>query len=311
MNPATTRTAPTEPAEETSRRKTRRESALPFLAPAVGFLALFTLYPFVYSVIASLFEINLTQPHWGSFQGSGNFGRLFGDHLFQTALLNTLLITVGSIVLELVVAFLMAHLFVAIADLRGSQVIRTLYILPMMITPVVTGLLWNYILDPFWGVMNYLLTLIGIGAQPWFSDASTALPTVILVNVWQWNPFLTLLTMAGLLSIPKELYEAAQLDGAHWYHLVTRVEVPMIWNTLMVGVIFRMIDNFRIFDIIYASTRGGPAAATEVLSLFVYRQTFQYFNVGYGAAAAVIVLFIAVFIANLAAKLIQIKGAYA
>lgn len=311
MNPATTRTAPTEPAEETSRPKTRREPVLPFLAPAVGFLALFTLYPFVYSVIASLFEINLTQPHWGSFQGLGNFVRLFGDRLFQTALLNTLLITAGSIVLELVVAFLMAHLFVAIADLRGSQVIRTLYILPMMITPVVTGLLWNYILDPFWGVMNYLLTQIGIGAQPWFSEASTALPTVILVNVWQWNPFLTLLTMAGLLSIPKELYEAAQLDGAHWYHLVTRVEVPMIWNTLMVGVIFRMIDNFRIFDIIYASTRGGPAAATEVLSLFVYRQTFQYFNVGYGAAAAVVVLFIAVLIANLAAKLIQVKGAYA
>jgi len=311
MNPAATTRVPTEPGEQTGRPKTRREPALPFLAPAVGFLALFTLYPFAYSVVASLFEINLTQPHWGNFQGLGNFVRLFGDRLFQTALLNTLLITAGSILLELVIAFLMAHLFVSIAHLRGSQVIRTLYILPMMITPVVTGLLWNYILDPFWGVMNYLLTQVGIGAQPWFSDASTALPTVILVNVWQWNPFLTLLTVAGLLSIPKELYEAAQLDGARWYHLVARVEVPLIWNTLTVGIIFRMIDNFRIFDIIYASTRGGPADSTEVLSLFVYRQTFQYFNVGYGAAAALIVLFIAVLIANLAAKLIQTRGAYA
>jgi multiple sugar transport system permease protein len=274
-------------------------------------LALFTLYPFVYSVVASLFNINLTEPHWGSFQGLGNFVRLFGDSLFQAALFNTLLITVGSILLELVAAFLMAHLLVAIAHLPGSQIIRTLYILPMMITPVVTGLLWNYILDPFWGVMNYLITVVGLPPPPWFSDASTALPTIILVNVWQWNPFLTLLTIAGLVSIPRDLYEAARIDGARWYHLIVRVEVPMIWNTLMVGVIFRMVDNFRIFDIIYASTRGGPAASTEVLSLFVYRQTFQYFNVGYGAAAALIVLFIAVVLANLAAKFIRVEGAYA
>jgi ABC-type sugar transport system permease subunit len=127
------------PSKEPSLPKKWREPALSFLAPAVFFLALFTLYPFVYSVVSSLFDINLTEPHWGSFQGLGNFVRLFGDSLFQAALFNTLLITVGSILLELVVAFLMAHLFVAIAHLPGSRIVRTLYILPMMITPVVNG----------------------------------------------------------------------------------------------------------------------------------------------------------------------------
>jgi multiple sugar transport system permease protein len=159
----------------------------------------------------------------------------------------------------------------------------------MMVTPVVVGLLWNYILDPLFGIMNYILGLVGIAPQPWFSSPASALWTVVLVNVWQWSPFLMLISMAGLVSIPGELYEAAQMDGAKWYHIVARIELPLVRNTVLIGIIFRIIDNFRLFDIVYASTRGVPGRSTEVISLYAYRQIFQYFNAGYGAAAAVVV----------------------
>ena len=303
--------APSVEPDGVSRSADEREPVLRFVLPAVVFLSLFTLYPFVYSIISSLFNISLTETHWGSFRGLGNFFQLFQDTLFRTALWNTFLVNVCSITLELSIAFVMAHLFVAIGHLPGSQILRTLYILPMMITPIVSGLLWNYILDPFWGVMNYILGLVGIAPQPWFSDASTSLTTVILVNVWQWNPFLTLLIIAGLISIPQDLYEAAEVDGARWYQKIFYIELPMIWNTMLIGIIFRVIDNFRIFDIIFASTRGGPGNSTEVLSLFVYRQIFQYFNVGYGAASALVVLFIAIILANFVTRFIKKDASYA
>jgi multiple sugar transport system permease protein len=285
-----------------------RHPATPFLVPAVIYLFALTIYPFLYSVIASLFDLSLTNPRLPSFVGLENYQTLLTDSLFYTGLLNTLLITVVSVTIEFAIGFSVAHLFVAISDIRGSGVLRTIYILPMMVTPVVAGLLWSYILDPLFGVMNYLLQVCGIAAQPWFSAPESALRTVVFVNVWQWNPFLMLISIAGLVSIPKDLYEAAQIDGAKWYHIVAFVELPMIRNTILIGVIFRIIDCFRLFDIVYASTRGGPGRSTEVISLYAYRQIFQYFNAGYGSAAAVVILIIAILLANIAIRFLGREG---
>lgn len=120
-----------------------------------------------------------------------------------------------------------------------------------------------------------------------------------------------LISMAGLVSIPKELYEAAQMDGAKWYHIVGRIELPLVRNTVLIGIIFRIIDNFRLFDIVYASTRGRPGRSTEVISLYAYRQIFQYFNAGYGAAAAVVVLILALIIANISVRFLRRELPYA
>jgi multiple sugar transport system permease protein len=144
-----------------------------------------------------------------------------------------------------------------------------------------------------------------------FSDANTALWAIVFVNVWQWSPFLMLICMAALVSIPRDLYEAARIDGARWYQIVMRIELPLVRNTVLVGVIFRIIDNFRMFDIVFASTRGGPGRSTELISLYAYRKIFQYFNAGYGAAAAVVVLFIAMIITSVAAKLLQTEAYHA
>jgi multiple sugar transport system permease protein len=282
-----------------------RHPATPFLLPAVVYLFALTIYPFLYSVVAGFLNFSLTNPRPPTFAGLANYRSLFSDDLFLAAMLNTGLITVASVVIEFVIGFSMAHLFIAISDLRGSQLLRTIYILPMMVTPVVVGLLWSYILDPLFGIMNYLLGLVGVAPQPWFSDANTALWSVVFVNVWQWSPFLMLICTAALVSIPRDLYEAARIDGARWFQTVIRIELPLIRNTVLIGIIFRVIDNFRMFDIIFATTRGGPGRATEVVSLYAYRQIFQYFNAGYGAATAVVVFLIAMIIGTIAAKLLQ------
>ena len=279
--------------------------ATPFLTPAVLYLALLTLFPFVYNVILSTTRNNLARPTQTGFVGFDNYVTLFGDRLFQIAIGQTFLVAAGSIVLELVLGFLVARLFFAVRDMPGSSVVRTIYILPMMLTPVVSGLLWSYILNPTLGIANYLLESVGLPAWTWFSSGSSALITLIAVNSWQWGPFLMLLMLAGLMGVPREQYEAAELDGARWWHVVLWIELPAIRDVLTIGLILRLIENFRLFDIVYAATKGGPGTSTEVVSMYAFRQIFQFFNVGYGAAVSVVILFIGVLLTSFAVRLLR------
>lgn len=279
--------------------------ATPFLTPAVVYLALLTLFPFVYNVILSTTRSNLARPGQSGFVGIGNYVQLLGDRLFQLAIGQTFLVAAGSITLELVLGFLVARLFFAVRDMPGSSVVRTVYILPMMLTPVVSGLLWSYILNPTLGIANYLLDSIGLPALSWFSSGDSALLTLIAVNSWQWGPFLMLLMLAGLMGVPREQYEAAALDGARWYHVVRSIELPAIRDVLLIGLILRLIENFRLFDVVYAATKGGPGTSTEVVSMYAFRQIFQFFNIGYGAAVSVVILFIGVLLTTFAVRLLR------
>lgn len=279
--------------------------ATPFLTPAVLYLALLTLFPFVYNVILSTTRNNLARPAQTGFVGVDNYVTLLGDRLFQIAIGQTFLVAGGSIALELVLGFLVARLFFAVRDMPGSSVVRTVYILPMMLTPVVSGLLWSYILNPTLGIANYLLESVGLPAWTWFSSGSSALITLIAVNSWQWGPFLMLLMLAGLMGVPREQYEAAELDGARWWHVVLWIELPAIRDVLTIGLILRLIENFRLFDVVYAATKGGPGTSTEVVSMYAFRQVFQFFNVGYGAAVSVVILFIGVLLTTFAVRLLR------
>lgn len=279
--------------------------ATPFLTPAVLYLALLTLFPFVYNVILSTTRNNLARPAQSGFVGVDNYVTLFSDRLFQIAIGQTFLVAGGSIVLELVLGFLVARLFFAVRDMPGSSVVRTIYILPMMLTPVVSGLLWSYILNPTLGIANYLLKSVGLPVWTWFSSGSSALITLIAVNSWQWGPFLMLLMLAGLMGVPREQYEAAELDGARWWHVVLWIEFPAIRDVLTIGLILRLIENFRLFDVVYAATKGGPGTSTEVVSMYAFRQIFQFFNVGYGAAVSVVILFIGVLLTTFAVRLLR------
>ncbi|MBC8100209.1 MAG: sugar ABC transporter permease [Armatimonadetes bacterium] len=276
-----------------------------FLAPAMIYMLLLTLYPFIYSLILSTTRNNLARVEQQGFVGLNNYIELLTTSLFQKAIVNTFLIAALSILLELFIGYIIARLFFIIRDIPGSGLIRTVYILPMMVTPVVSGLLFTYILNPTLGVANYVLQSVGLDPYAWFARANTALPTVVLVNSWQWGPFLMLLILAGLMSISKEQYEAAAIDGAGLFATIWNIELPSLRNIMVVGIMFRVIDNFRLFDIVYVATKGGPGDATEILSMYAYREMFQFFNIGYGSAIAVIILIIGVILSQILYRLIR------
>jgi multiple sugar transport system permease protein len=277
-----------------------RATKLLFIIPAVVYLLLLSVFPFVYSVYLSLYDVKLTHMDRKWFVGLENYQTLLTDTLFLKAIQNTVVLTTFSIALELLLGFCCAKVFLSLREMRSGQVLRSMAILPMMITPICVGLMFSYILNPTLGIANYLLSGIGIEGPSWFGDPNFALPAVIAINAWQWTPFMMLLMLAGLVSIPASLYEAAELEGAKWHHVARWIELPAIRDVILVGVILRVIDNLKLFDLIYVTTRGGPGDATELITFFAYRQDFRFFQVGYGSAASVIILLISIVVTTIA-----------
>lgn len=276
-----------------------------FIAPTCVFLVCLTIFPFIYSVYLSLHRVRLTTLHRAHFIGLGNYVQLLKDGLFLRAARNTAVMTISTIALELIVGFIAAKVFYEIAHLKLGKLLRSLYITPMMLTPLTIGVVFSYIFNPTLGIMNYLLSKVGIAPVPWFGAPVTAMISMILITVWQWSPFMMLLALAGLMSIPTELHEAARVDGARWHNIIWSIELPSIRSILLLGVILRVIDMLRFFDVVYATTRGGPGDATMVMTLYAYLQDFQYFDVGLGSASAVLILFISIVITTFAVRLLR------
>jgi len=267
-----------------------RKEKLIFLAPAIIYLLAFSVFPLIYSIRVSLTDLNIARQHTGYFIGLKNYIQLFADSLFLKSILNTLKIILIAIPVELCLGYAAAHMFYTVRKLKGVSVFRTIYLVPIMITPLIHGLTWSYILNPLLGIMNYLLPLIKLEPLPWFGSPNTAIYTIIGVDVWQWTPFVAMLILIGLLSIPQETLEAAEVDGAKWYQKIINIEIPMIKKVLGIAVLMRLIDLVRMFDIIYATTKGGPGSSTEVVTMFAYREAFNYSNIGMGSAASIIAL---------------------
>lgn len=274
--------------------------------PALAYLAFLSIYPMIYAVLLSGQDINLARPYKALFVGLGNFFRLFQDDLFVKSIYNTLKIAFVSIILELVVGYVVAEIFDK--RLKGMEVLRTIYMLPMMVTPVVWGLTWVYIFNPNFGLANYLCERLGLGFQPWFASADTAIWSLILVNVWQWAPFTAVIFLAGLSGIPTTLLDAAAVDGAKWYQIIRYVKLPAIKYVAMVVILMRMMDNLRLFDLVYSTTQGGPGSSTETVSFFIYRHGFKFFNVGYSSAAAIVVLIIITVLSQLLIRIFYKGG---
>jgi len=296
----TTATAATPRHTRTKSADAERRAQYYFIVPAVIYLLLLSVFPFIYSVYLSLYDAKLTRMDRKWFVGFENYQNLLSDPLFLKAIQNTAVLTVASIGLELIFGFICAKVFLSLRELRTGQVLRSLTILPMMITPICVGLMFSYILNPTLGIANYMLSGIGVQGPSWFGDPNFALPTVIFINAWQWTPFMMLLMLAGLVSIPDSLYEAAELEGAKWHHIARWIELPAIRDVILIGVILRVIDNLKLFDLVYVTTRGGPGDATELVTFFAYRQDFRFFQVGYGSAAAVIILMISIVVTTIA-----------
>jgi len=218
------------------------------------------------------------------FVGLYNYMYAFtGDAVLRIAFANTVIVVIVAIVAEFALGMTLAILL-SRENVRFRGVFRTCLLAPMLMTPVVVGVLWRFMFHPTFGIVNYILGLLGIGAMQWLSDIRLALGSSIIVDVWQWTPFMFLVLYAGLQSIPREPQEAARIDGASRLDILRYVVLPMMRPIITVVVIFRMIDLFKIFDIIYVLTRGGPGDATEVLTLYIFRVGLNYYYIGRAAA---------------------------
>ena len=255
--------------------------------PAVIVLLLLMVFPIAYTVYLSFTKWSPTSLGTPDFIGLGNYlDLILDDERFRNALWRTIWFTVVAVGVQCVLGVGLALIFNR--EFTGRGVFRTIFLMPMVATPVAIALVWMFILDINNGVLNYFLDLIAGTRVAWLSDRSIVLWSMILVDTWQWTPFIMLISLAGLSALPTEPYEAAMIDGASAVQLFWYLTLPMLRPTLMVALMFRSIDALKTFDIIYVITQGGPAYASETLNLYGYSQGFLYFNMGYASALLVL-----------------------
>jgi multiple sugar transport system permease protein len=255
------------------------------VAPTAIVLGLFTLFPIAYLLWVSVQSGQRDKLH---FVGADNYTLAATDPTFWDAVRVSLVYVVATTGIELVAGFVLA--LVLSRKMRGLGLVRTLLIIPMAMTPVVVGLTWRMLFTPPFGLVNWSAELVGIGLPPMLTDPVLAFVAVVLVDVWQWTPFMMLLMLAGLQSLPNEPFEAAAVDGASRLQSLRYLTIPMLRGIALVALIFRGVDAFDTFDTIYVLTRGGPGTVTQTLTMFDYSEAFRWFHYGYAAAVAVIML---------------------
>lgn len=257
-----------------------------FPAPAFLVVGLIIVYPVIYTGWMSLqewFASSLTLP---KFIGTANYQKILtGDPRFREAFFRTLYFTLIAVTVETALGVTMAVIFNR--DFWGKGLVRTLSILPMMATPTAISLVFVMMYHPTLGVLNYLVTRLGLPLFTWTYSSKTALYAIALVDVWEWTPLIMLIAMAGLASLPKEPYESAKIDGASAFQCFYLITLPLLRPTLVVAILFRAIDALKTFDIIFVMTQGGPSNASETINILLFNQAFSYFNMGYASSMAV------------------------
>lgn len=268
-------------------RKPPRD-AYAFVAPALLAMAAVIVFPLLYTAAASLFEVTLRRPGFGDFVGLGQYVKSILHPQFQKATWVTLVFTVTVVALEFLLGLGVALLLNR--NVRGKAVFLSILIVPMLLTPVAVGLVWRMLLHPQTGIINYVLTLLHLPAPAWLGNPKLALFTVVLVDVWQQAPFMLLILMAGLVSLPKEPFEAAAIDGATGWQTFWRITWPLLQPTIVITLLIRAITALKTYDLVYVLTKGGPGTTTEVLSYYIYRVAFTRLDIGWASAQAMLLL---------------------
>lgn len=277
-------------ARNTLARQERRFAIALFL-PALTVLVVVTTVPLVYLVWSSFMRVNLSMPGMASFAGFENYTSMLRDPRFWNSLWLTVIYTASTVVAQIVVGLGLALLVLQIP--RGQAMMRVAAILPIVLAPVVVGLFWRtLVLAQDFGLVDLVTRALGLGSHNWLGDPQLALIMVIAIHTWQWTPFVFLVLLATLSSLPSDIYEAARIDRASAWKRFVHITLPMIRPTLLVVVILRMMVALSAFAAIFAATGGGPGSATEILNLYAYRTSFSDMNLGYGASLAVVMLVI-------------------
>ena len=278
---------------------------LALVAPSIFLLLLIGVFPLVYLILVSFQNITMTDADT-SFQGLLNYRLLFGDRRLWEALLHTLVFILVALPVELVLGLLMAQLF--IERIPGRAVFVALLVLPVLVSPIVAGATWSLMFDNRFGPINQILG--------WFAGQDVALlwtikpylvyPAILMAEVWQWTPFMFLLLLAALSAVDKSQLEAASIDGASYWRIFRKIILPAIWPVMAVAILIRALDLFRLFDVVWALTKGGPGTMTETVSIFAYVKGFQQFETSYTAAVALMIIVLLSAIVMAALKKIEL-----
>ena len=259
------------------------------IAPAIFLLLFIGVFPLIYSLVVSFQNITMMEEDT-SFHGLRHYGALFGDARLWQAIGHTLLITLIALPIELGLGLLMALLF--LDRLPGRQVFVALLVLPTMIAPVVAGATWRLLFDNRYGPINQVLSWFA--GEPvtilWTIKAEYVYPAIFIAEIWQWTPFMFLILLAALSNVDQSLVEAAEIDGASPQRTFVKIILPAIWPVMAIALLIRGLDLFRIFDVIWALTKGGPGTRTETISIYTYVQGFRQFETSYTGAIAFLVI---------------------
>jgi len=273
--------------------KRRQYNQLGFwmLAPTAIILIVLTLYPIIYLSFMMFTEIELTgDGAITKFVGLSNFVRMVEDKTFFQSLGTTIIYVISSVSAEMVFGMLLA-LMVANA-LKVPGVIKTLLMIPMLIAPVAVGLIWRLMYNPEFGLFNSILRGLGMPGLNWLADKNLALLSIIISDIWQWTPFVYLILLAGLQALPEEPFEAAKVDGAKAGQTFRYITLPLLRPSILVALLFRTMDAFKAYDKFVILTSGGPGNATQVVSLYNYKVSFTFWEMGYGAVLAFVTIMV-------------------
>ncbi len=259
------------------------------LLPALALLAGVFLFPVLDAVRLSLFRLWRQVPGEAPFVGLDNYRGILGEERFWTALANTLTFTGASVAAELLLGLGLALLLHA--PFRGRGLVRGAALVPWALPTVVATLMWGWIFHDRYGIANHALLSLGALDAPrvWLGEPTLAMAAAVVADVWKTTPYVALILLAGLQAIPAEIYEAGRLDGAGRWRLVLHLTIPLLKPALLVALLFRSLDAFRVFDLIYVLTRGGPGGATETLAVYTYLTLFQDLDFGKGSALGVLI----------------------
>jgi multiple sugar transport system permease protein len=283
-----------------------RRDVLILVAPVVVYLVVFSVFPLLYSLGISFFDWSQTTRSF-TFIGLENYRRLLADPVFWQSIGNTAILVGAGVAVQVVLGTALALFFDL--HLRGMWFVRGVLILPMLLTPVVVGLMWRAMLNPEWGMVNWTLGQAGLPQPFWLGDPAIALLTLILVDSWQWTPFIMVVVFARLQALPHDVFEAAAVDGAGRRQSLLHVTLPLLAPAIAFAGIFRAIDAFRSFDVVFGLTYGGPGRFTTTMSFYTWETGFHFTRYGYSSALAYVMVVVAIVGVTLMLRFVAVRRA--
>jgi multiple sugar transport system permease protein len=275
------------------------------LGPCLLYLVAFSIFPLLYSLRLSFTDLAIAADS-GKWVGLDNYVAVFADPFFWNAAVNTIVMVGSAVFLQVVLGVLLALFFNQ--HLRGSWFVRGALVLPMLLTPIVVGVMWRAMLNPDWGILSWGVRELGLKPPNWLGSTDWAIRTLVIADTWQWTPFVFLVVYARLQGLPQHLFEAAQVDGAGRLALLRTITLPLLLPAIAFATIFRAIDAFRSFDLVFGLTYGGPARTTTTLSFLTFQNGFNFQHYGYAAAIAYVMVVILIILSTVTLRFVRLRG---